>query len=616
MNVGVALLFGGEKGVARLPGKNLEVAHRALVRGQDTQAFATLHAVQGALGEQQGHRTLLSAGVHLDPVFTCHRQPPVQSRQYIRKRGHSETPRRPLNLAARMVSKGTRQADFHYTHPTTRGKRPAPTDLMLPRLKAPLPALLLAALLASPVAFGATEGLKLPKLGESSSSLFSPEYEHQLGRTWLRMFRSQAPTLNDPLLFDYLENLIYELAVHSELQDRRLELVVVDNPTINAFAVPGGVIGIHNGLLNYAQTEDELATVIAHEIAHLSQRHFSRRVEFARGQQPFNLAAMLAGFVLLATTGSDAGMAAISAAQAAAQDAALRYSRSNEAEADRVGMQTLAAAGFNPQAAPAMFERMLQASRYSSANRIPEFLRSHPLSENRIADTRNRARQLPAPRETRDDGQFQRMRARVQVQLAGTPEEAVQRFRGELSGTPRDAEAARYGLVLALIEAGRADEAAKELATLTDNDPNSLEYLLADAELHLLRGEAALAVEQLQRQLRLRPGNHPLTMAYARALMRDQKPHIAESVLMEQSKQRPNDPGLWYLLAEVQGLAGNILGLHQSRAEYFILNGVLDQAEQQLGYALKLAGTDHVTSSRINARLADIGEMRERMEGF
>ena len=172
------------------------------------------------------------------------------------------------------------------------------------------------------------------------------------------------------------------------------------------------------------------------------------------------------------------------------------------------------------------------------------------------------------------------------------------------------------GLVLALIEAGRAEEAAKELATLTENAPNTLEYLLADAELHLLRGEAALAVEQLQRQLRLRPGNHPLTMAYARALMRDQKPHIAESVLVEQSKQRPNDPGLWYLLAEVQGLAGNILGLHQSRAEYFILNGVLDQAEQQLGYALKLAGTDHVTSSRINARLADIAEMRERMEGF
>jgi hypothetical protein len=128
----------------------------------------------------------------------------------------------------------------------------------------------------------ATDELKLPNLGEASTSLFSAEYEHRLGRAWLRVFRSQVATVNDPLLFAYLEDLIFRLVTHSELQDRRIELVVVDNPTINAFAVPGGVIGIHNGLLLHAQTEDELATVIAHEIAHLSQRHFSRRLEFAK----------------------------------------------------------------------------------------------------------------------------------------------------------------------------------------------------------------------------------------------------------------------------------------------------------------------------------------------
>ena len=161
--------------------------------------------------------------------------------------------------------------------------------------------------LASALPAGAQE-LKLPTLGEGSTSLFSKEYEHQLGRAWLRVFRSQVATVNDPLLFDYLENLIFDLVTHSELQDRRIELVVVDNATINAFAVPGGVIGIHNGLLLHAQTEDELATVIAHEIAHLGQRHFPRRLEFAKSQQPLTLAAMLAGFVLMATAGSDAGL--------------------------------------------------------------------------------------------------------------------------------------------------------------------------------------------------------------------------------------------------------------------------------------------------------------------
>lgn len=459
----------------------------------------------------------------------------------------------------------------------------------------------------------ATENLKLPNLGEASTSLFSTEYEHQLGRTWLRIFRSQARTVDDPLLFDYLENLIYRLVTHSQLEDRRIELVVVDNPTINAFAVPGGIIGVHNGLLLYAQSEDELATVLSHEIAHLSQRHFSRRVEFAKNQQPLNLAAMLAGFVLLATTGSEAGMAALSAAQAAAQDSALRYSRSAEAEADRVGMQTLVDAGFDPHAAPGMFERMLQASRYAGGNRIPEFLRSHPLSENRIADTRNRARQYPK-QSPQPSLQYHLMRARVANQLADTPTEAVQKFRGELEGSTRSVEAARYGLVLALTDAGRTEEASLELDSLRADDPTRLEYVIASAEIDLARNQPAEAVQKLAQRLKRSPGNHPLTMTYAKALMRDQKAHVAEEVLLEQSKRKANDPALWYLLAEVQGLAGNIIGLHQSRAEYFIRKGILDQAEKQLNYALKLTGKDYPTTARITQRLQDITDLRQQME--
>ena len=458
-----------------------------------------------------------------------------------------------------------------------------------------------------------SEELKLPKLGESSTSMFSAEFEHQLGRAWLRFFRAQVPTVDDPLLFDYLENLIYKLVTHSKLEDRRIELVIVDNPTINAFAVPGGVIGIHNGLLVWAQTEDELATVLAHEVAHLSQRHFSRGVEFQKKQQPVTIAAMLASLVLMATAGSDVGMAALSATQAAAQDASLRYSRGNEQEADRVGMQTLVDAGMDPHAAPAMFERMLQASRYSSGNRMPEFLRTHPLSENRIADTRNRARQYPkqAPSTSLD---YQLMRARVVNQLAKTPEEAIHKFRGELEGDPRSREAANYGLVLALTDGGRAEEASLELDGLWSASPDRLEYIIADAEIDMALNRPGLAVKKLSEQLALSPGNHPLTMTYANALMKNQQAHIAEEVLIEQSRLRPNDPGLWYLLAELQGLSGNIVGLHQSRAEYFIRNGNLDQAEKQLDYALKLAGNDYLTSAKVTQRLRDIARMREQME--
>ncbi|KGE04762.1 M48 family metalloprotease [Pseudohaliea rubra] len=479
------------------------------------------------------------------------------------------------------------------------------------RFQAITAALLALVLAAAPVA--AVEDLKLPNLGESSTSLFSAEYEYQLGRTWLRIFRGQVPTVNDPLLFDYLEGLVFRLVNHSQLKDRRVDLVIVDNPTINAFAVPGGVIGVHNGLLLYAQSEDELATVLAHEIAHLSQRHFSRRVEFQKKQQPLTLATMLASFVLMAAVGGDAGMAALSASQAAAQGSALRYSRGNEAEADRVGMQTLVAAGMDPHAAPSMFERMLQASRYATGNRVPEFLRTHPLSENRIADTRNRARQYPKQIRA-SDLTYQLMRARVVNQLAETPEEALRKFRSELDGAPRSQTAARYGLVLALTDAGRTDEAALELDTIWAGDRERLEYLLADAEIDLARNRPEKAVHKLSARLELSPDNHPLVMAYARALLKNEQPHIAEQVLEAQSKQRPDDPYLWYLLAEVQGLAGNIVGLHQSRAEYFILNGGLGEAEKQLRYALRSVNSDYTTNARINERLKDVLQMKEQLE--
>jgi predicted Zn-dependent protease len=459
----------------------------------------------------------------------------------------------------------------------------------------------------------ANNELKLPNLGESSTSLFSTEYEHQLGRAWLRIFRSQVPTVDDPLLQDYLESLIYRLAIHSQLEDRRIEVVIVDNPTINAFAVPGGVIGIHSGLLMYAQSEDELATVLAHEIAHLSQRHFSRGVERQRSQTPMNLAALLASFVLLATVGGDAGIAALSATQAYAQDSALRYSRGNEAEADRVGMMTMVDAGMDPHAAPAMFERMLQASRYAGGNRVPEFLRSHPLSKNRIADTKNRAREYPKTIHV-PSLSYQLMRARVANQLSNTPSESVQKFRGELDGTPTSVAATRYGLVLALTSAGRTDEARAELDSIWSKDRDRLEYIVADAEIDLAKNQPGIAAGKLTAQLKISPGNHALTMVYARALMDDQKSHIAEEVLIKQSKQNPNDPALWYLLAEVQGLSGNIIGLHQSRAEYFILNGILDQAEKQLTYALKLTQGDFVTTAKIRQRVEDISSIRETMK--
>jgi predicted Zn-dependent protease len=167
---------------------------------------------------------------------------------------------------------------------------------------------------------------------------------------------------------------------------------------------------------------------------------------------------------------------------------------------------------------------------------------------------------------------------------------------------------------LALTSAGRADEASLELDSIWSGDPNRIEYVLADAEIDMARNKPGIAADKLAAQLKISPGNHPLTMAYAKALMNNQQAHIAEEVLLAQSRINTKDPGLWYLLAEVEGLSGNIVGLHRARAEYFILNGLMDQAEKQLIYALKLTDKDHLTTAKINHRLRDIASLRHKME--
>ena len=459
-----------------------------------------------------------------------------------------------------------------------------------------------------------TDELKIPNLGDSSTSLFSAEQEYQLGRAWLSIYRNQAPISDDPLLSDYLEQLVYHLATYSQLEDRRLETVIASNPTLNAFAVPGGVIGVHEGLFTYAQSEAEFATVIAHELAHLSQRHFSRSVEAQKRQAPLNLAGLLAGLVLIATTGSDAGLAALTASQAAALEAQLRFSRNNEREADQIGIQTLAKSGMDPYAAPAMFERMLRARRYNSRN-IPEFLLTHPVTESRISDARNRARHYPKT-DSEEGLYYHLMRARVQLAQAKNPQLAIQQFRTALEGQTTLPEAQRYGLVLALTASGQLEEARSELQPLLQSNPEEITYVIADAEIDIAQNQPKIAADKLATKLRLSPGNYPLTMFYAQALLRSQQAHIAEEVLLAISEKKPREPAIWYLLAETQGLSGNILGLHQARAEYFILTGNLDRATRQLEYAFKLARSNHAEAVKIQQRAKDIAELKEIIENL
>jgi len=456
---------------------------------------------------------------------------------------------------------------------------------------------------------GLAADIDLPELGDASSALVSPQKERALGQTWLRMYRSQVATFSDPQLYTYLEELLAQLAQHSQLSDRHLELILVKNPSMNAFAVPGGVVGVHTGLFNFAESEAQLASVLSHELAHLSQRHFARGVEKQKQNSIPTMMAMLGSLVLAATAGGDAGLAALTATQAAALDSKLRFSRKNEQEADRIGMLTMAEAQFDPNAIPEMFERMLRATRYT--RRPPEFLLTHPVTESRIADSRNRAIKYPM-RQYPDSLDYHLMRARALMVHETTPQQAVARFDNELEGDTLNSDASRYGLVLALTASNQLERAQQTLHPLLQHSPEKVAYVIAQADINAAAENYATALAQLKQQLDKQPENHALNLRYAELLMKSGNYPLSEEVLEAHAKRRPKNDYVWYLLAEVHGLAGNILSVHTARAEYFILNGVYDKAQTQLNNALKLAKGSYHKTALLEERLKDIRSMREK----
>jgi len=456
--------------------------------------------------------------------------------------------------------------------------------------------------------------IKLPSLGDSTSGIISQQQEHELGRAWLMAYRSRINEHHDPFLSDYLEQLLYKLVSHSELEDRRLELITINNPSMNAFAVPGGVIGIHTGLFRYAKSEHQLSSVLAHEIAHLSQRHFARRVEAQRKNTAATLAGMLASLVLAATVGGDAGLAGLTASQAASQQSSLNYSRQNEQEADRLGLKTMVSAGMDPRAMSAMFEEMLRITRYTGS-RPPEFLLTHPLTENRVADARNRINQLP-PRQYLDNLEFHLMRARALIAIDNNASVSLNRFQHELQGNTLNSQAARYGVVLSYIALGNYTKAKESLKLLLQKSPNNLTYQMADIDLDRAQKKYDRAISKAKKLLAYRSDSYPLRISLAESYLKANRYLESEQMLDTLTLSHPNSPEVWFQLAEVRGLAGNISGVHQARARYFILNGVFDQARDQLGYARKLLVNDFKQTAIIDQQLRDLAKLEEKLESF
>ena len=448
---------------------------------------------------------------------------------------------------------------------------------------------------------GAAPPDDLPRLGDTSSAVVSPALEAKIGRNLLQQVRAGLPLSKDPILKYYAETQLRHMAQHSELRDGILGVVLIDSPQINAFAAPGGVVGINQGLMLHAEDIHEYASVVAHELAHLSQRHFARGLAKQRSATLPTLVSLVAAIALGAVAGGDAGLAALTTSQAAAINSQLRYSRGREAEADRVGLNTLVAAGFDPEGMARMFERMRQAYRFTE--RPPEFLLSHPVTEARISDARNQIAQAPRAAAYQSSLDYQAMRARVILHYADSPEAAVLQFRKRLQREPED-QGAAYGMAIALSATGEHERALDSLAPFLDGSAGRLLFTATQAELLMAAGRNDDALNLLARQLVINPDNPPLSMLYARGLTTTERYTEAETVLTRLSRKHGDDSEVWYELAEVAGKAGNTIGVHRARAEFFAMHGALERAVKHLEYAMGLADPqDFKLTARLDARI-------------
>ncbi len=448
------------------------------------------------------------------------------------------------------------------------------------------------------------ELILLPDMGASAGNLMTPAQERRLGQQFMRSVRASTKVVDDPLASEYIQDLGNRLVSHYPSTGKQFTFFLVDDQQINAFAGPGGYIGVNTGLLLSTETESELASVVAHEIAHVTQNHLFRAFdEFSRLAGPAALL-MLGAALLGATVSGDAAVAAIAGIQAGMAQAQLNFTRANEEEADREGIKILAEADYDPRAMPVFFGRMAQATRLYDSN-LPEFLRTHPVTSNRIADAMGRAEAYPYTQPT-PDARYYLLRARLRLDSFKNPADAVVNFRQALKeGRYRDEDAQRYGYVLALTRAGDYPEAQKQLDQLLRKQPASIPYLLAQAQLLRAQGKSAQAIAALKTGLELYPGNYALTMEYASLEQKYGDPDKAYEILSRLRRLRPEDTAILEPLARSAAATGAEGEAYQYQAEWYYLHGQLEAAVRQLEIALKQSDLDYYRNARLAARLQE-----------
>ncbi|MBY0544760.1 MAG: M48 family metalloprotease [Gammaproteobacteria bacterium] len=445
----------------------------------------------------------------------------------------------------------------------------------------------------------------LPDLGDPSQVTLPPVMEKKLGKEFMQQLRASGWVIEDPIDAQYINALGNRLVTAAQVNNQSFFFFFMDDPVVNSFAGPGGYIAINTGLLLATDTESQLAAVMAHEIAHITQGHLARKLADKSHLKYSALAGMLAA-VALGHVSGQAAEGAIAATVAGSQQSMLNFSREYEEEADRVGMTTLENAGFDPQSMPDFFQHLGHLEQFSLQPLA--LLSDHPLTTERIADAENRAAQYPKHSYNKSSEEYYLIKERLRVQTAEDVHAILDYYQTALykqAIQPMPA-ALKYGYALALQANLEYQKAYDAFSALAQADPNELLYTLGMADVLVDENKADQAVTLLQPAYAAYPDNYSLMIQYTYTLMKAGQSKKALSIMDKYHLENPSFPVPYALLSDIQAKAGELALAYQTRATYLVQMGAPKAALAQLNVALKLPHNDADTLSRIRAQIAEI----------
>tara|TARA_B100000959_G_scaffold35250_2_gene33684 strand:+ start:4996 stop:6414 length:1419 start_codon:yes stop_codon:yes gene_type:complete len=454
--------------------------------------------------------------------------------------------------------------------------------------------------------FAANENISLPDFGDSAGSVISPSYERRLGQMFLKQVRQFSRIIDDPEVESYIQTLGYNLSSHSDNTEQPFTFFMIDNPVINAFAGPGGMIGINSGVILNSESESEFAGVVAHEIAHVTQRHLARMFEEAKKFSLPTAAAMI-GALIIATQDPAAGQAAITGIAGFNVQNQINFTRENEEEADRIGISLLAKSDYDPRGMPEFFERLQKISKFSQSS-APDFFRTHPLTTSRIADSRSRAESYPE-KKFKNSHAYELIRYKLLAKTLKTPREAILFLRNRLEkneGGLSEKLPIRYGLAHAYILDSAYAHANQQIKHLLKNDANDVSYLLLAAKLETEQSKYDSAFRIYKKAYELYPDYKPVIMAYGRALMDVGKAKETRDIIKKYERHHSHDLNSYALLGQAESMLGNEIETAILQSEFYYLAGETKLAVEKLKFIKQRYKMDYYQEQRVIARLSEL----------